>query len=410
MNYDVVVIGGGPAGAVAAKTAAENGLKTLLVEKRSSIGDPVRCGEGLNYAVCKEFGIEPKEYFNRVDFFDYISPGSKVIRFKMPGYVIDRRLFDRDLVNGAEDSGAEVWLKARAKGLNKNGEMFSINIEKDRETIELHPKVIIAADGVESEIARMAGIPVTLKSEEIGAAASAVVEGINIEKNVMKDYFLKDVPLGYFWIFPKNENKANIGVGWIGKHRAGIKPVDLLHSYLKNTDSLKGSRIKYYTSGGVPATIRMEKLFFRNILFTGDAAHLSNPVGGDGIAQAMLSGRLAAEVSTDSILKGDPRILEKYESKWEKIRLGNFAVQDAQYGLYIVQKVLLSMPFETEKEVLEELWSSALKSNQYPLNLISALENKKMRSAILGIIMKDRRLRNWAIGRFFSLAVKKLGI
>ncbi len=154
----------------------------------------------------------------------------------------------------------------------------------------------------------------------------------------------------------------------------------------------------------------MEKLFFRNILFTGDAAHLSNPVGGDGIAQAMLSGRLAAEVSTDSILKGDPRILEKYESKWEKIRLGNFAVQDAQYGLYIVQKVLLSMPFETEKEVLEELWSSALKSNQYPLNLISALENKKMRSAILGIIMKDRRLRNWAIGRFFSLAVKKLGI
>ncbi len=99
MKYDVVVVGGGPAGAIAARTAASKGLKTLLVEKRSSIGDPVRCGEGLNQAVCKEFGIKPTEYFNRTDFFDYISPGGKVIRFNSPSYTIDRRLFDKDLVN-----------------------------------------------------------------------------------------------------------------------------------------------------------------------------------------------------------------------------------------------------------------------------------------------------------------------
>lgn len=409
MKYDVVVVGGGPAGAIAAKISAEKGLKTLLVEKRSQIGDPVRCGEGLNKAVCKEFGIKPAQYFNRTDFFNYVSPGGKVLRLNFSGYTIDRRLFDNDLVNNARDNGAELWLRSRASGIKNKGGTFSITIKRDGESIDIHPEVIIAADGVESEIAKMAGIPATLKLDEIGSAASAVVEGLDIEKNVMIEHYLKDVPLGYFWIFPKSENVANVGVGWIMKHTKGFKPVDLLQSYLKNTDSLKGGKIRYYTSGGVPATLRMEKLFYRNILFTGDAAHLSNPMTGEGVTQAMLSGRLAAEVSNESISLDKPGILSKYESEWEKIKLGNIGVQDTQYGLYIVQKTLLSLPQATKEEIMEELWSFAIKNNQYPFS-INVLKNKKMSPKILGIIMKNRRLRNWALKRFLSFPARKLGI
>lgn len=407
MNYDIVVVGGGPAGAMASKTAAAKGLKTLLIEKRSSIGDPVRCGEGLSYNVCEEFGIRPQEYFNKTDFFDLISPGGKVIRLKTPCYIIDRKLFDRHLVTEAEDNGAEVWLKARAVSLEKRGAAFNINIEKDKKLIQVHPKVIIAADGVESTIARMAGVPIVLKPEEIGSSAAAVIEGVNIEKNVMVESFLKDVPLGYFWIFPKSENTANIGVGWIIKNGIKSKPVDLLHSFLKNVESLKGGSIKYYTSGGVPATLRIDNLTYRNILFTGDAAHLSNPVGGDGVPQAMLSGRLAAEVSAESIFQDNPVILGKYGLKWEKAAPGGINIQNMQYGLYIIQKALLTMPARLKEEAVEELWSVAHNSNEYPFNLRNIMQNDKMRPKILEVIMKNKRLRNWVAKRISSLAITK---
>ncbi|VVB89987.1 Digeranylgeranylglycerophospholipid reductase [uncultured archaeon] len=407
MNYNIVVVGGGPAGAMAAKTAASKGLKTLLIEKRSSIGDPVRCGEGLSYNACEKLNIRPKEYFNKTDFFDLISPGGKVIRLKTPNYIIDRKLFDQDLVTEAEDKGAEVWLKARAASIEKKGATFRINIEKDKKLIEVNPEVIIAADGVESTVARMAGIPISLKLEDIGSSAAAVVEGVNIERNVMIESFLKDIPFGYSWIFPKSENIANIGVGWITKNGIKLKPVDLLHSFLKNSKYLKGGRIKYYTSGGVPATLKIENLVYRNILFTGDAAHLSNPVGGDGVPQAMLSGKLAAEVSAESILQEKPMILKKYELEWEKATLGEFCFRDAQYALYILQNALLTMPILRKEEAIEELWSMAQKNGQYPFDLISAIKIDKLRPKLFEVIMKNKRLRNWAAKQMLHLTIKK---
>jgi digeranylgeranylglycerophospholipid reductase len=176
---------------------------------------------------------------------------------------------------------------------------------------------------------------------------------------------------------------------------------------LKTVNPLKGGKIKYYTSGGVPATLKMENLIYGNILFTGDAAHLSNPVGGDGVPQAMFSGRLAAEVSAESIFQEKPMILKKYELQWEKATLGEICFQDAQYGLYILQKALLTMPTWNKEEAIEELWSMAQKKDQYPFNLINAIKIEKMRPKILEVIMQNKRLRNWATKRMLSIMITK---
>lgn len=124
MRYDVIVVGGGPGGASAAKTAAEKGLKVLLIEKRSKIGHPVRCGEGLPSNVCEEFNINPKSYFHRTLYFDFFSTEMKKIRFDFSPYVVDRRKFDGDLVKSAEGAGSEVWPASRAGGsVSKEGQV-----------------------------------------------------------------------------------------------------------------------------------------------------------------------------------------------------------------------------------------------------------------------------------------------
>jgi digeranylgeranylglycerophospholipid reductase len=124
-KYDVLVIGGGPAGALAAKTAAEKGLSACIVEKRPAIGAPVRCAEGIGKEALLEF-IDPDPRWISAEmtgagivapdgFFmklESAMAGSKV------GYVLDRKFFDRELVWKAAEAGADVAVKSRAQPLS----------------------------------------------------------------------------------------------------------------------------------------------------------------------------------------------------------------------------------------------------------------------------------------------------
>src|SRR5512145_246568 len=123
-SYDVLVIGAGPAGSIAAKTAAEKGLDVLLIEKRQEIGDPVRCAEGVNKEYLKKHVEIDKQWIcadlkgsrifspdgTKVEMAEEISGGEV-------GYVLERKVFDRALAEEAAKAGAEVRVKTRATGL-----------------------------------------------------------------------------------------------------------------------------------------------------------------------------------------------------------------------------------------------------------------------------------------------------
>ena len=120
-HYDLLVIGGGPGGAIAARTAAEKGLSVCLVEKRPAIGAPVRCAEGIGKEALATF-IEPDPRWisAELDNAAIVSPdGTEVLLEQQHaggkvGYVIDRKIFDRDLVWKAAEAGADIMVKTRA--------------------------------------------------------------------------------------------------------------------------------------------------------------------------------------------------------------------------------------------------------------------------------------------------------
>ena len=121
-HYDLLIIGGGPAGAIAARTAAKAGLSACIVEKRPAIGAPVRCAEGIGMESLAEF-VEPDPCFISAEMqraaivapdgttmmLDSQSAGGKV------GYVLDRKVFDRELVWQAAEAGADVAVEDTGK-------------------------------------------------------------------------------------------------------------------------------------------------------------------------------------------------------------------------------------------------------------------------------------------------------
>jgi len=325
-SYDVLVIGAGPAGSIAAKTAAEKGLDVLLIEKRQEIGDPVRCAEGVSKQYLKRHVEIDKKWIcadlkgSRI----YAPDGTKIemveeIAGGEVGYVLERKIFDRALAENAAKAGAEVRVKTRATGLIieddfiKGARLMHLGKEYD-----VHAKIVIGADGVESKVGRWAGIDTSLKPADIETCVQYLVAGIGINQEYCEFYIGNEIaPGGYVWIFPKGEGKANVGIGILGSKMGKFKPrpVDYLNTFLEK--KFPNARIVEMIFGGVPVSGSIEKTSANGLMLIGDAARQSDPVTGGGILNAMDAGKMAGEAAFAAISAGDVS-LEKLEDVYEK--------------------------------------------------------------------------------------------
>jgi digeranylgeranylglycerophospholipid reductase len=329
-RYDVLVIGAGPAGSIAAKTAAEKGLDVLLIEKRQEIGDPVRCAEGVSKEYLKKHVEIDKRWIcadlkashiyapdgTRIEMAEEISGGEV-------GYVLERKVFDRALAEHAAKAGAEVRVKTRATGLIieddfvKGARLMHLGKEYD-----VRAKIVIGADGIESKVGRWAGIDTSLKPSDIETCTQYLVTGVNIDQDHCDFYVGNEIaPGGYLWIFPKGEGKANIGIGLLGSRTGKFKPrpVDYLNRFLEK--KFPDARIIEMVFGGVPVSGSIEKTSANGLMLIGDAARQADPITGGGILNAMDAGKLAGEAAYAAISAGDvslQKLEEGYEKRWRE--------------------------------------------------------------------------------------------
>ena len=327
-EYDVVVIGAGPSGSNAAKAAAERGARVLLIEKRQEIGAPKRCGEGISARGLRELGIEPSPRWALNEIMGahiYAPNGKRVsVRYKeVGGYVIERKMFDKFLAMEAARAGAKVVAKAQATGLIiEDGFVKGVKIRWLDEDIEVRCKVVIAADGVESQVARWAGINSTHKLRDIDSAFQYEMVVELEEPDMLELYFgNKIAPRGYVWIFPKGKDVANVGIG-IGGDIKGVTAKELLDKFIKNHEKLKKGSIIEVNSGGVPVGKPLDKLVSNGLMIVGDAAHQVNAIHGGGVYEGSIAGRIAGEVCAKAIEKGDvsEKALREYEIRWREKR------------------------------------------------------------------------------------------
>lgn len=327
-SYDVLVIGAGPAGSIAARTAAEKGLDVLLIEKRQEIGDPVRCAEGASKEYLrKHVGIDKRWVCADLKGSRIYSPDGTEVEMSEEvagaevGFVIERKVFDRALAEQAAKAGAEVRVKTRATGLIiendfvKGARLMHLGKEYD-----VRAKIVIGADGVESKVGRWAGIDTSLKPIDIETCAQYLVTDAGIDQQYCEFYIGNEIaPGGYVWVFPKGEGKANVGIGVLGNKTGKFKPrpIDYLNTFMEKR--FPDAKIIEMVFGGVPVSGCIEKTSANGLMLVGDAARQSDPITGGGILNAMEAGQMAGEAAYEAISAGDvslKKLEELYEKRW----------------------------------------------------------------------------------------------
>lgn len=324
-EYDVVVVGAGPAGSSAARFAAENGSKVLMVDKHREIGSPKRCGEGLGMRAFTEFNIpEDRRFINR-DIYGAIvyAPNGREVKIhydKVMGYVIERKIFDKYLASEAARQGVKVLAESEASLWKEKNKLVGVKLKRAGDEVHVKSKIVIAADGVESQISRQIGINTIINPHEMDSCFEYEMCGIDIsEDDVLHIFMSREIaPRGYIWIFPKDEDRANVGIGIAGDEKQTAK--HYLDKFITQHKNLRYGSILEVNVGSVPVGGFLKDMVKDNLIVVGDAARQVNPIHGGGINEAMTAGKLAGLRAAEAIKKEDISILKEYNRDWWSTR------------------------------------------------------------------------------------------
>jgi geranylgeranyl reductase family protein len=300
---DVLVIGLGPAGSSAAQGAALAGARVVAIDRRKEIGVPVQCAEFVPLPMGK-YALASDVFRQHIVGMNTVLPSGERVGSDFPGIMIDRAKFDQALARKAEEAGAKAFLGTSLVALEAAGSVATVQ----REGVEqrLRYRVLVAADGPHSRTGQLLGLP-----------SLATVDTRQYTVPLLKphphtDVWLSpDYPGGYAWLFPK-AGVANLGLGIDTRYASDLKaPLDALHRQLVG-EGLVGPEILARTGGAIPVGGIREELVVGNVLFAGDAAGLTHPVTGAGIAAAVISGEAAGH-NVARFLAGFADALTGYE-------------------------------------------------------------------------------------------------
>ncbi|MEM3673434.1 MAG: NAD(P)/FAD-dependent oxidoreductase [Candidatus Bathyarchaeia archaeon] len=354
-KFDVIVVGAGTAGCLAAKTTAEAGLKVCLVERkrREEIGEKV-CGDALGERHLEELKLEKPqggELEKRIEGIKIYSPDLETIftikHEDFVGYLLNRRLFGQWLLKKALDKGAVLFdstlcLKPIVEKNFVTG-ILARNL-KNGKNVQLKSKVVVDASGFLAVVRRK--LPENMKIEN--EIANEDVEACYREIRELKQqasetryceiYLNQTVtPGGYTWIFPKSGAKVNAGLG-VCMRENFPNPKDQFYKHVLTRPVFEGSLL---LNGGAwydPTRRPLDNMVGNGIAVIGDAACLVNPIHGGGIGPSMLSGHLVGNTIVEALKKGDvsQKALWPYNLRYMK------AYGTKQAGLDIFRMLLLT--------------------------------------------------------------------
>jgi len=367
-EYDVVVVGGGPAGCMAAKYAAKGGASTLIIEADAEIGLPVQCAGLISKRALRESELRENSHNsfieNEIKGAVVRSLSAELVLHAQDkrALAIRRDLFDQELAKAAQKEGAEIILGCRVKDMRQRAGIGAGNGERKLRLAtatattnalangaeEIRAKVVIGADGVNSSIAKLAGLAV--KGSCLNCAQ---IEGnYEMGRESFAEIFVgRTIAPGFFaWAIPLASNTYDHDYD-LNRARIGLcidKRSVRYHSnnnssnpnpnpwlFLKRNLAEHPVMAKRYkggifnrTSGSIPIpansttisrrykTVKIDKE--SGILLVGDAAAQIKPITGGGLYYGMKCGKIAGEIAAKACLMGDMTLLNDYENRWQK--------------------------------------------------------------------------------------------
>jgi geranylgeranyl reductase family protein len=315
-SFDLIIVGAGPAGSACAYALRNEALKIALIDKDQFPRDKI-CGDALSadvvnqlYRMDEDLGVRFEKFFEKQESYGvrFFAPNGNMldIDFKndkhngVAGYISKREHFDNFLYNQVKDQeNIEVFHGEKIDRIVTDKNFVKVVVGSD----ELQAPIIIGADGAHSIVNKSLG---TIKVEKDHYCAGlrqyySGVDGFH-EGGHIELHFIKDVLPGYFWIFQLPNGEANVGLGMLSSEVSRrkinlklkldelIKDHPVLQKRFTNAKPLES--VKGY---GLPIGSKKRSISGERFLLLGDAASLIDPFTGEGIGNAIRSGRIAAD-------------------------------------------------------------------------------------------------------------------
>lgn len=401
MDADVVVVGAGPGGAAAAHWLARAGANVIMLERARFPRDK-SCGDGVTahaVEIVHDMGVTFEHFGGKgVRTFGGLigAPGGGTFTADPPPdergeriecWVVPRMLLDEALARAAVAAGATLREETTFTRLvRENGQLRGVEYSDRGGTGEIRCKIVIGADGAHSAVARALG-----QSENppphLGYALRGYYAGIEGLSDKLEIYYYDKRTLpGYGWIFPVGDGLANIGIGiYSGELRRSKKKLrELLDEFVAQTPIVaarcrSAQLIGRAIGWPLPVSSARRPTVFDNAMLVGDAASLIDPLSGEGIYTALVSGRSAARAALAGLAAGDcsRSALRSHEREWQ-----------AEAGGYLASgrtlKNLAKIPL-----LLDLIVARAAQSAYYASRAIGyGLGTLDRRRALRGIVMK----------------------
>ncbi|MDQ2809047.1 MAG: NAD(P)/FAD-dependent oxidoreductase [Chloroflexota bacterium] len=334
--YDLVVVGAGPAGANCARYAAAAGRHVLLIDKKAELGVPTECSGAVSERGLAEAGIAPQDEFvitTVAGFLTYANDGTpwridyrEIAGRDRIGFVVDRRRLDTYVAGLAAGAGAEVALRTELEAAQRVDPAdpaagWRLSVRHHGIPQEITAKILVAADGVGSRLAKWLRVNTTLPLHE--AASCIQYEMINVQTDQLLEIVVGQdhAPGGYVWVFPTAPGRAKVGLGVVRtmtRQPAGWH-LDRFIAASFMQDRFKQARTIEVSIGTVPLARPLLTPYVDGVIFIGDAARHVNSLTGGGIHTALQSGRIAGESLSALWAAGDYSRagLAAWGSTWE---------------------------------------------------------------------------------------------
>ena len=341
LRTEVLVVGGGPAGAAAGFWLAKLGHDVIVIERKKFPREKT-CGDGLTPRAVKELGdmglSDKLSQFHRYEGLRATAHG-KALELKWPthpiypqyGYVVRRRELDMMVARNAQEAGAKLLEEHEAISPIVENDCVRgaiVTNKVDGSTIAIHAQYVIIADGANSRFGRAIGTS-REKSWPYGTAIRTYWKSPRhdepwIESALdVKDRNGKSMP-GYGWIFPVGDGTINIGVGLLStfKNFKDVNTSHLLDSYahmVADRWEIDPTQPECKaTSGKIPMGGSVGPKVGNTHIVIGDAAGSVNPFNGEGIDYAYETAHIAADVLHDALVAKDAMILKRYDQLIEE--------------------------------------------------------------------------------------------
>lgn len=324
MTPDVVVVGAGPAGSTAARTAAALGLRTVLLEEHPEVGSPTHCTGKLSVHAFERFGLPDALIQSALRAAALYAPDGTVVRVRraaVDSYVVDRDPFDRYLAGRAAEAGAELITGARARTVVRDGGRLRIEVERRGSRLAITAPLVIDAEGASPVLPPQLGV----------APRRRLVHGLQyeLERVVLDDieapdlYFGRDVAPGFFaWMMPTGPGKGRLGLA-VDPRQTDRPPLSFLERLMAGHPAVaprtRQARVVRKLAGRIPILGPRRPTWTDGMLIVGDAAGHVKATSGGGIYFSMLGGEIAGRIAARYLGAAAPRerVLAGYEREWQ---------------------------------------------------------------------------------------------